>query len=209
MTGFLFIRHAHCGPVGRAISGRTPGVHLSTQGRVQADELADRLSGLAISAIYSSPLERALETAAPLASKLAMPVQQAPGLLELDFGRWTGKALDELRGEAEWTKFNTFRSGARIPGGESMPEVLVRALDAVEQIGRVHPGTQLVAVVSHGDVLRSLLVYYLGMPLDLLFRLEISPASVSVVDLLEHGPEVLAVNSTGDLPVPIASRWKR
>lgn len=208
MTGFLLIRHAHCDPLGHAISGRTPGVHLSTQGRAQADELAGRLAQLAISAIYSSPLERTLETAAPLASRLMLSVQQEPGLIELDFGQWTGKTLDQLRGDPQWTQFNTFRSGARIPGGESTAEVLVRAVDAVERIGRAHRG-RLVALVSHGDVLRTLLTYYLGMPLDLLFRLEISPASVSVVRISEHGPEVSAVNSSGDLPFSGVSRWKR
>jgi probable phosphomutase (TIGR03848 family) len=209
MTAFLLIRHAHCAPVGHAISGRTVGVHLSTQGRLEAEELAGRLSLLAISAIYSSPLERALETAGPLASRLAVPVQEAPGLLEVDFGQWTGKTLDQLQGDPEWITFNTFRSGARIPGGESTGEVLARALNAVEQIGKAHAGDQLVALVSHGDVLRTLLTYYLGMPLDLLFRLEISPASVSVIRIQEHGPEVLSVNSSGVLPLPVASRWKR
>jgi len=208
MTGFLLIRHAHCDPLGHAISGRTPGVHLSTQGRAQADELAGRLAQLAISAIYSSPLERTLETAAPLASRLMLSVQQEPGLIELDFGQWTGKTLDQLRGDPQWTQFNTFRSGARIPGGESTAEVLVRAVDAVERIGvlRAH-------AVRHGpgplptetDALRGAV----RMPLDLLFRLEISPASVSVVRISEHGPEVSAVNSSGDLPFSGVSRWKR
>src|SRR5215212_2773666 len=96
MTTFLLIRHALCDPVGRSLAGRTSGVHLNAEGGVQAEALARRLGEVAVSAIYSSPLERALETAAPIAADQGVPVIEAPGLLEIDFGDWTGKTLQEL-----------------------------------------------------------------------------------------------------------------
>ena len=201
MPSFLLIRHALCDPIGRFIAGRSPGVHLNDHGRVQATELARRLSGLPISTIYSSPLERALETAAPLAATLGLPVIPTEDLQEVDFGDWTSKSLQELHGLPAWTRFNSFRSGSRIPGGESMDEVLSRGLRVVEQISTsASESNRLVALVSHGDVLRVLLTYYLGVPLDLLFRLELSPASVSVVQIEEHGPRVLLLNFTADWP---------
>ena len=189
MTTFLLIRHALCDPVGRSIAGRTSGVHLNAEGRVEAEALARRLGEVAISAIYSSPLERALETAAPIAAHQGVPVIQAPGLLELDFGDWTGKTLQELDRLPQWKDFNIYRSGTQIPGGEGMGDVLARALGEVNRIRARHPGSEMVvAVVSHGDVLRALIAHFLGVPLDLFQRLEISPASVSVVALETMDP---------------------
>jgi probable phosphoglycerate mutase len=200
MTTLLLIRHALCDPVGHSIAGRTPGVHLNAAGRIEADALAARLSNLEISAIYSSPLERALETAAPIAARSGLQVVPAPGLLEIDFGDWTGKPLAELDQRPEWRCFNSSRSTTRIPGGEEMAEVLARTLTEVARIRTAHPGpAALVALVSHGDVLRTLLTHFLGIPLDFVHRLEVSPASVSVV-ALEDGPRLLLLNSTAGWP---------
>jgi probable phosphomutase (TIGR03848 family) len=201
MTTFLLIRHAHCDPIGRSIAGRAPGVHLNAQGRAAATALGERLSSIAIKAVYSSPLERARETATPMALRLGLEVENAPGLLEVDFGHWTGRTLAELHGIPEWKAFNSFRSGTRIPGGENMAEVLARALQEIERIQRAHSAsTDLVAVVSHGDVLRVLIAHYLGIPVDLFQRLEVSPASVSVLSLEPYGPRVLRLNSTEEWP---------
>src|SRR5918993_3484461 len=134
MTTFLLIRHALCDPVGISIAGRASGVHLNEAGRQQAAALAGRLGGLPVAAIRSSPLERAMETAEPLAAALGLPVAQDAGLNEVDFGEWTGRTLLELDGLAEWRDFNERRGCARIPGGETMAEVVSRSLATLEQV---------------------------------------------------------------------------
>jgi broad specificity phosphatase PhoE len=205
MTTFLLIRHAHCDPVGHAIAGRSPGVHLSARGKTEADELGTRLASLPISGVYSSPLERALETADPVAQRQSLGVESRPGLVEIDFGDWTGKTLAELDRLIEWKAFNRFRSGARIPGGESMTEVLARALAELDQLRRAHAGAHdLVAVVSHGDVLRAVIAHFLGVPTDLSHRIELSPASVSVLALDGPGPRLLLLNSLAEWPSGLA-----
>ncbi|HJR16861.1 MAG TPA: histidine phosphatase family protein [Gemmatimonadales bacterium] len=201
MTTFLLIRHAHCDPVGRAIAGRSAGVHLSRKGQAEAETLGERLSGLAISAIYSSPLERALETAAPIAERQRLRVRTAPGLLEIDFGEWTGRSLAELDSLAEWKAFNRSRNSTRIPGGESTAEVLARSVGELDRLGKIHPEGDLVALVSHGDVLRLLITHFMGAPADLLHRIEISPGSVSILALEAAGPRLLLLNSQADWPV--------
>jgi probable phosphomutase (TIGR03848 family) len=202
MTCFLLIRHAHCDPVGVSIAVRSPGIHLNERGRAEASTLGSRLSGLNITAVYSSPLERALETAAPIAEQQDIEVETAPGLLEIDFGEWTGKTLAELDQEPQWKAFNSYRSGTRIPGGESMAEVLARSLSELSRIQATHYGTgSMVALVTHGDVLRILIAHFLGMSGDLLQRIELSPASVSVVAMEpHHGPRLLLLNSLGRWP---------
>lgn len=200
MTALLLIRHALCDPVGRSIAGRKPGIHLNGPGRSQAEELANRLAGLPISAIYSSPMERARETAEPVARRLGLEVQTEPGLNEIDFGEWTGRTLAELDGIPSWKAFNEERSTTRIPGGELIGEVLERALEACQRISRTHrdPGA-VVGLVSHGDVLRALIAHFAGISLDLMRRIELSPASVSVVFLGPY-PRLLLLNSTGGWP---------
>jgi probable phosphoglycerate mutase len=134
-------------------------------------------------------------------------VETAPGLVEIDFGEWTGKTIAELHQLADWKVFNSYRSGTRIPGGEIMAEVLSRALAELDRISQAHPGKDsLVALVSHGDVLRTLVGHFLGMPPDLFQRIEISPASVTVVALDSYGPRVLLVNSTAGWPDEIKLR---
>jgi probable phosphomutase (TIGR03848 family) len=205
MTTFLLIRHALCDPVGRSIAGRTPGVSLNHRGLQQAEALAGRLAELPISALYSSPLERALQTAGPIAERKGLHVEQREGLNEIDFGDWTGKQLGELQPLTEWQNFNTYRSGTRIPGGETMQEVLARALNDLAELAKLH-SRSMVGVVSHGDVLRSLICHFLGVSLDLMLRLEIEPASVSIVELQPYGPRVLLVNGTEDWPGDLVRR---
>jgi probable phosphomutase (TIGR03848 family) len=204
MTTFLLIRHAACDPVGRKIAGRQPGVHLNEAGKQQAVKLAERLSQLAIAALYSSPLERAIETAQPIAARNRLEILPAPGFNEVDFGSWTGQTIAELESVPEWRRFNQFRSGSRIPGGENMAEVLSRSLGELEQLRKRHaqPGA-LVAIVSHGDVLRMLVTHALGMPSDFIHRLELSPASVTVLQVEDYGPRLLLLNGTGDWPAEI------
>jgi probable phosphomutase (TIGR03848 family) len=207
MTTFLLIRHAMCDSVGRSIAGRVAGIHLNEAGRRQAERLAHRLRDVALTAIYSSPLERALETAAPLATTQGLETQVLDGLNEIDFGEWTGKTLAELERVSVWRAFNTFRSGTRIPGGEHMAEVVSRALRDLAWVRELHPGPgSLVALISHGDVLRGLLSHSLGLPLDFMQRLELSPASISILSSEDHGNRVLQLNGTEDWPEEIGTR---
>jgi probable phosphomutase (TIGR03848 family) len=201
VTTFLLIRHALCDSVGRSIAGRRPGVHLNETGKRQAERLADRLEGVALAGLYSSPLERALETLQPLARRLTLEIRIAEGFSEIDFGDWTGSTLAALEHLPDWRRFNSFRSGSRIPGGENMAEVLARALEEMDRLCDRHPSPgETVAVVSHGDVLRVVLAHALGVSLDLIQRLELSPASISILQVEYHGPRVLLLNSTDDWP---------
>jgi probable phosphoglycerate mutase len=193
MTTFLLIRHGMTDAVGKTITGRFPGVHLNEIGQKQAADLAVRLRLWKIDAIYSSPLERALETAAPTAQRLRLNVMKSEALSEVDFGEWSGRTLEELNQLPEWRLFNTFRSSTRAPGGELATEVQTRMVEQLTRYSRQHPD-QTVAVFSHADAIRLTLAHFLGMPIDLMHRLEIRPASVSALRLAEWGPQVLLMN---------------
>jgi probable phosphoglycerate mutase len=193
MTTFALIRHGSHDLLRHTIVGRAPGVGLGPEGIRQAEALAERFERCPFQALYSSPLERARATAAPLASRLGLEVQIAAELNEVDFGAWTNRTLADLHDLEEWRRFNLFRSGSRIPDGESMIEVQARMLRLLERLGAAHPH-QALALISHGDVIKATLAYFLGVPLDLFARIEISPASVSIVRIERYGPEVLLVN---------------
>jgi probable phosphomutase (TIGR03848 family) len=198
MTTFLLIRHANNSWVGRALAGDTPGVHLNEEGAAQGLELVERLREVRIDALYSSPLERALETAQALASSRGLTVQSRARLTEVGLGEWTGREFANLDMDPRWRRFNSFRSSTRAPGGELMTEVQTRIVDEMEELRLSHPeGT--VALFSHADVIRCAVAFYAGAPLDLMHRFEISPASVSIIRLAEWGAELHAVNDTGSL----------
>jgi probable phosphoglycerate mutase len=199
MTTFLLIRHAAPELVADTLAGRLPGIHLSAQGEQQAQRLAARLAPLPIAAVYSSPLERALHTAAPLAACRGLAVHPCEAIADIDYGEWSGQRFDELAGDPRWRRWNEFRSGSPLPHGGLMLEVQVRAILALEEIRRGHPD-QVVAVVSHSDVIKAALAHYLGTPLDLLQRIEISPASLSVLAVYDWGARIIRLNDTGDLP---------
>jgi probable phosphoglycerate mutase len=182
-----------CDALGRSLSGRTPRVCLNAEGRRQAAALSARLERVRLTAVHSSPLARALETAATVARPHGLTPAVEPGLAELAFGEWTGRAIDGLRGEPTWTCFNTYRSGTRAPGGELAIEAQARAVAAVLRLADENPDAR-VAVVSHADVLKAVLGHLLGVPLDLQQRLELAPASVSEVELSPGGARVLAIN---------------
>ena len=193
MTTIFLIRHAAHDLVGRAIVGRMPGVHLSRAGRQQAEKVAERLAQESLSAVYSSPLARARETAEPLARRLRLEMQIAEDFNEIDYGEWTGRTLDELAEVEQWRLYNTFRAGSRIPGGELMVEAQTRAVAKLAWVQRRHPADR-VAVVSHGDIIKSILAFYLGISLDLFQRIAIDPASLSILTLSEYDPQVLRMN---------------
>jgi probable phosphomutase (TIGR03848 family) len=198
MTKFLLIRHALTDSVGKRLSGRTPGVPLNAEGQAQAQQLAMRLADVPIDAIYSSPLERAVQTAAPIAAQRGLETRISEDFLEIDFGSWTNCTFQELQNQPQFQRFNSFRSSTRIPGGELMLEAQARAVAGLGKLCAQHPG-QTVAVVSHADMLKAAVAYYAGIPLDLFQRLEISPASVSVAEIFEETARILLLNDTGVL----------
>src|SRR4051794_20165184 len=197
MTTMLLIRHALCDHVGREIAGRKANVHLNAAGLAQAERLAEQLDGIELSAIISSSLARARETAAPLAERRKLAVQVDERLAEIDYGDWTGQTLDALRISETWGRFNSLRSVTRVPSGELMLEVQARGVSAIETIRQELPeGT--CAVISHGDVIRGLVAHFAGIPLDLFPRIEIAAASVSVVTVSESWIGVRCLNRTLD-----------
>ncbi len=197
MTTFLLIRHGANDFIGNTLVGRRPGVSLNDEGRRQAERLADRLAHLPIAAIYSSPLERTRETAVPLAERLGLPVTVCDGIHEIDPGDWTGLTITELRAAPGWEAYNAYRAGTRCPNGELLLDVQARFVTALERLRHDHPD-QTVALFSHADPIRIALAYYIGMPLDHVLRLDIAPASVSILALDDRGPRVLRVNDTGE-----------
>jgi broad specificity phosphatase PhoE len=198
MTTFYLIRHGSCPGLGHKLWGRTPGVCLDEGGKAQVHHLAERFAEVGVQAVYSSPLERAWETAAAVARALELDVQQSPAFNEIDFGEWTGKSFEAISADERWQRFNTTRSTTRIPGGESFLDVQARAVGELERLASRHPAAR-VAIVSHADVIKAVVGYFAATPIDLWQRIEISLCSVSVVALNRDGPKLLAVNNTIEL----------
>ena len=195
MATFYLVRHGLIDAVGRSIAGRAEGTHLNDVGRGQLGPLTDWLCRRPVSRLLCSPLERARETAVPLAERLNLRIETSDALLEIDFGEWTGSAFQELERVPRWRAYNSFRSGTRSPGGELMLEAQARVVGLMLAVRDGSP-TAHVVLFSHGDVIRAALLYWLGMPIDFFLRLEVSPGSVSCVELDEHGARVTAVNVT-------------
>ena len=193
----LLIRHALCDPVGVSLAGRMPGVSLNAAGRAQLGPLvarvARRLAGAHVDAVIASPLARAQETGGAIARAHGLTVTTEPGLHELDVGRWTGRAIADLGDDPDWSPFNTYRSGTAAGGAELALVAQARAVGALLDRARSSPDA-VVAAVSHGDVIRGVLCHALGVSLDLQHRIEVSPASVSELELWSWGPRVLAIN---------------
>ncbi|HEY7281089.1 MAG TPA: MSMEG_4193 family putative phosphomutase [Actinomycetota bacterium] len=205
MPLLLLIRHALTEATGRSLTGWTPGVHLSEQGRGQARALAERLVPVRIAAIYSSPLERCLETAEPVAAQKRLSVTRVDDLGEVRYGDWTGRTLAQLSRTRLWRTVQSAPSNARFPNGESLLEVQERAAREVGRIAATHP-RGVVAAFSHGDVIRLLLAHYSGVHVDLFQRLVISPASVTAVALGDGVPRIVRVNDTGAVADLIPSK---
>jgi probable phosphoglycerate mutase len=193
MTVFHLLRHGEHGLLGRVLAGRMPGVGLTERGRAEIAAVAERLAGEPIAAIYSSPLQRTRESAEIVAARLQLPIEFRDDVIELDFGEWTGATFDSIRADPRWEAWRTHRSIAAIPGGESMRQVQRRAVDALLDINQRHPH-QTVVVVSHGDVIRSALLFALGMPLDSYNSIEISQGGVSTIRIDAGGIRVLGLN---------------
>ena len=198
MTLFLLIRHALTDVTGKRLSGSLPGFHLSAEGREQAERLAERLAPIRLSAIYSSPLERCVETAEVVAGAHGLQVQQLPDLDEVGYGEWSGRSLAQLARTSLWKRLQQAPSSVRFPGGETLADVQRRTAAALEEIASRSP-RGVIAVVTHADVIRLLLAHFAGIHIDLFQRLTVSPASVSALVLGDRIPRILRVNDTGSV----------
>lgn len=198
MTRFYLVRHGEKASPSDLLSSRTTGIHLTDGGGRQAEAIARRLEREPIQRIYASPMERAQETAVPLGRVKQLPIETLDGLHECDFGEWTNQSITALKAAASWDSFNTFRSGTRAPGGEWMLEIQARFVGAMLRLRDRFPD-EGIALFSHGDPIRSAVMYFGGTPLDLWQRFEISLGSISVIELGEHGVKIAGVN---EVPPP-------
>lgn len=195
MTTLLLIRHGENDFLKKGrLPGRLPGIHLNQRGREQAQALADSLQALPIKAIYSSPLERALETAAPLARLKGLEVQTVPALADTDVGRWQGRSWKVLGRTKIWKVVQAAPSRFRFPEGESFVEAQTRLATALEQIAAAHPRDKVVAVVFHADPIKLAVAHFLGLPLDHFQRLAVDAGSVTMLQLGGMGVRLAALN---------------
>jgi probable phosphoglycerate mutase len=198
-TVALFVRHGVTATTGKVLPGRAPGLHLADAGRAQAEAVAERIAGLeGVAAVYCSPLERTRETAAPIGKALGLKVKPEKGLLECDFGEWTGIELKKAAKLPEWRTIQRYPSGFRFPGGESFKEMQTRITTTASRLTAAHPGG-LVVLVSHADPIKAAVADALGTHLDLFQRIVISPCSVTAIAYGLEGPVVLTVNGLGSL----------
>jgi probable phosphomutase (TIGR03848 family) len=209
-TLLVMVRHGLTPTTGKELPGRARGLHLSEEGKRQAEIAAERVAQLLalwrhphgtpslVGGVYSSPLERARETAAPIAKALGCNVSVERSLIECDYGEWTGKKLADLRKKAVWERLQRWPSGFRFPAGESFSQMQARVNDTVVGLCDKHQG-QLVVAVSHADVIKAAVVRWLGAPLDMVQRITISPCSLTAAVFGDSGPRVLMVNQLGEI----------
>lgn len=203
MTTVLLIRHAVNDYVKTGkLAGWTPGVHLNEEGVTQAESLGTRLIDVPLRALYTSPLERCVETAEAVHKHhLNLKLNTLEAIKEINFGDWQGMSLSDLRKRKLWDVVQHTPSRVMFPAGESFAEAQFRAVQAVEKIVKMHPA-QLVAIFSHSDVIKLVMAHYLGMHLDSFQRIEISPASISTVQLGHASPYVVGINDVAHLRQP-------
>ncbi|MBA2365233.1 MAG: MSMEG_4193 family putative phosphomutase [Actinobacteria bacterium] len=199
MTVFYFVRHGVTSHTGHRLSGWMPGIHLTDEGRDQAEATAEMLTAVPFKAIYSSPIDRTMETAAPIARIHGLEIVQAPNLGEVEYGKWSNRTFKTLGKTKLWEKVQRYPSGVRFPEGETLREVQTRAVEEVEEIAERHR-RQIVCCVSHADVIRLLAAHYLGVHIDLFQRLTVAPASVSVIALNDGRPLVVNLNTSPPNP---------
>lgn len=196
-TLVLLVRHGQTPTTGKLLPGRAPGLNLADSGLEQAAGVAARIAELPkVDAIYASPLERTRQTAAPIGKILKQRVNIEKGLLECDFGDWTGKELATLMKLPEWSTVQRAPSTFRFPNGESFTEMQTRIVSALDRIRLAHPGG-VVVCVSHADPIKAAVAHAMGTHLDLFQRIVVSTCSVSAISYSATGPVVLTVNSTG------------
>ncbi|HBX69202.1 MAG TPA: phosphoglycerate mutase [Chloroflexi bacterium] len=203
MTTILLIRHGENEYVAKGrLAGRLPGVHLNDNGRQQAESVAQALAEAPIQAVYSSPMERCLETAQPLAAALGLEVALQDGLIEVDFGEWQDKTLKELSRRKLWKVVQGNPSRMQFPGGETFANAQQRIVQTLEALNQQHDPKDLIVCFSHSDLIKLVISYYLGQPLDLFQRIMIAPASISTLHLGEMGAQVMNVNHGASLKFP-------
>lgn len=197
MTTFLLIRHGENDWIGRRLPGWTPGLHLNDRGRAQAEALAQLLRPVRLEAICSSPLERALETARPLARSKGLTIQRRRGLAEMMVGDWQGQPLRRLSRTKLWPVIQHTPSLARFPGGESFPEAQARIVAALEALRSEYASPRaIVACFTHADMIKLAVSHYLGLPLDLFQRLGIEPASITTLHIGDRRVLLQRLNDT-------------
>ncbi len=197
-TRLVLVRHAVTEQTGPMLSGRTPGIDLSDSGRDQAEAVAERLAALPVTVVYASPIERTMQTARAIAARHALDVSTLPGLIEADYGEWTGGMLAELAKTDLWKVVQRTPSRARFPGGETLAGMQARIVAALDELVADHRG-ELIVVVSHADPIKAAIAHYTGLHLDLFQRIVVSPASVTVLELSDHAAAMVKLNDTGNL----------
>lgn len=193
MTTFYLVRHAEKDGPADLLSGRVPGPGLSAAGHRQAAQLADALAHEPIGRVISSPLQRARETALPLARSLGVEAEPSEALGDIDYGAWTDRTAKSLEGDAQWQRFHAFRSGQRIPGGEFLADVQARFVREMLRL-RFDVPEGGIALVSHSDPIKLAIAHFAGVPLDLFSRFEIDSASLSILVLTGDAVRVVGVN---------------
>jgi probable phosphoglycerate mutase len=194
-TTVFLVRHGSHDRLDKVLCGRMDGVSLSAAGRREAEALATRLRAESLAAVYASPLARTVETAQPIAAAAGLSPIADEDLTEIDFGDWTGRPFEALRDDPAWPVWNRARSLARPPGGESMLEVQARLKRWLDRVCERHAGERI-AAVTHSDVIKALAAHALGFSLDQHDRLEVGPASISVLAGGDWGVKVLSLNET-------------
>lgn len=198
MTTLLLIRHGANDWVHGRLAGRIPGVHLNDTGRQQAAAVAVRIAQLPIEAIYTSPLDRTVETAQAIAGPRGLALRIVEGLQEVDYGEWQGAELKELYKHELWPGVQHYPSGTRFPNGETLGEAQTRMVATLDMLRARHP-KGMIAVVSHADIIKLAVAYYIGMHIDLFQRLEVGTCSVTALGFTRMGPRLLAYNEMGGL----------
>lgn len=191
----LLIRHGENEYVKKGrLAGRMPGIHLNEKGQKQAQNLAQILKNAPVKAVYSSPLERTMQTALPIAEALNLEIIPREGLLEIDYGEWQDKTLKSLRHRKLWKIVQNAPSLMRFPGGESFAEAQVRIADEIQKICTNHKDRELLICVSHSDSIKLAVAYFIGLPIDNFQRLHIAPASITGLMISENGSGLMNMN---------------
>lgn len=198
MTTLYLVRHAVTSHTGHKLTGWMEGVHLTEDGKRQAEATAQHLAGVRFKEIYSSPIDRTIETARAIAAPHALDVKVNREIGEVQYGRWTDRSLKSLMRTKLWTTVQRWPSAARFPEGETLREVQTRAVNEIERLRSVH-AKDTICCVSHGDVIKLIVAHYMGVHIDLFQRIFIGPASVSVINVSDYGPQVLSLNA---IPTP-------
>ena len=198
MTTIYLVRHAVTSHTGHKLTGWMEGVHLTEEGRAQAEATAEQLAGVPLKAVYSSPIDRTIETARLVAVRHGLEVEINRDIGEVQYGKWTNRSLKTLARTKLWATIQRWPSAVRFPEGETLREVQTRAVDGIERLRAEHP-RDAICCVSHADTIKLIVAHYVGVHIDLFQRIFIGPASVSALNISDYGPQLLSLNA---LPTP-------